>query len=197
MRQALLAIAGLAVGFAAAATQPAVAQSNWWADPMNGREMQYLDEEARPQASPIPRQRVEFSTEHAPGTIVISTTERRLYYVTSRGQAIEYGVGVGRPGFEWTGTKRVTAKREWPSWTPPAEMLLRRPDLPRYMSGGPDNPLGARALYLGSSLYRIHGSNEPETIGQAVSSGCIRMLNEDVVDLYDRVRVGTRVVVVR
>jgi lipoprotein-anchoring transpeptidase ErfK/SrfK len=195
MRQALLAMAGLAFGFAAAATQPAFAQSNWWTDPMNGREMQYLDEESRPQASPVPRQRVEFSTEHAPGTIVISTAERRLYYVTSRGQAIEYGVGVGRPGFEWTGTKRVTAKREWPSWTPPAEMLLRRPDLPRYMSGGPDNPLGARALYLGSSLYRIHGSNEPETIGQAVSSGCIRMTNEDVIDLYSRVKVGTKVVV--
>jgi lipoprotein-anchoring transpeptidase ErfK/SrfK len=162
---------------------------------MNGRQMQYLDEESRPQASPIQRQRVEFSTEHAPGTIVISTAERRLYYVTSRGEAIEYGVGVGRPGFEWTGTKRVTAKREWPSWTPPAEMLLRRPDLPRYMSGGPDNPLGAARSYLGSSLYRIHGSNEPETIGQAVSSGCIRMTNEDVVDLYNRVKVGTKVVV--
>ena len=192
MRQALLAMAGLAVGFAAAA-QPASAQSGWWADPMNNRQMQYLDEDGRAQASPIPRQRVEFSTQYAPGTIVISTTERRLYFVTSPGEAIEYGVGVGRPGFEWTGTKRVSAKKEWPSWTPPAEMLRRRPDLPRYMSGGPDNPLGARAIYLGSSLYRIHGSNEPETIGQAVSSGCIRMTNEDVSDLYRRVKVGARV----
>jgi lipoprotein-anchoring transpeptidase ErfK/SrfK len=104
---------------------------------------------------------------------------------------------VGRPGFEWGGTQTVTMKREWPDWRPPAEMLRRRPDLPRYMSGGPDNPLGARALYLGSSIYRIHGSNEPETIGQAVSSGCIRMTNEDVVDLYNRVKVGARVVVQR
>jgi lipoprotein-anchoring transpeptidase ErfK/SrfK len=193
MRSTLLALAGLAAGIALA--QPAHAQSTWWSDPMNQREMQYLDEEARPQASPIPRQRVEFNGRYAPGTIVISTTERRLYYVTKPGEAIEYGVGVGRPGFEWTGTKTVTRKAEWPSWTPPAEMRLRRPDLPTYMSGGPDNPLGARALYLGSSLYRIHGSNEPDTIGQAVSSGCIRMTNEDVVDLYNRVKVGTKVVV--
>jgi lipoprotein-anchoring transpeptidase ErfK/SrfK len=106
-------------------------------------------------------------------------------------------VGVGRPGFEWAGTKTVTAKQEWPNWTPPAEMLKRRPDLPRHMAGGLENPLGARALYLGNSLYRIHGSNEPDSIGQAVSSGCIRMLNEDVVDLYKRVRVGTKVVVLR
>jgi lipoprotein-anchoring transpeptidase ErfK/SrfK len=195
MRQALLAMAGLAVGFAAAATQPAAAQSGWWNDPMNGREMQYLDEDARAQSTPIPRQRVEFSGQYAPGTIVISTSERRLYYVTRPGEAIEYGVGVGRPGFEWSGVKRVSAKKEWPSWTPPADMLRRRPDLPRYMSGGPDNPLGARAMYLGSSLYRIHGSNEPETIGQAVSSGCIRMTNEDVIDLYNRVKVGAKVVV--
>ena len=195
MRQALLAMAGIAVGFAAVTVQPAAAQSNWWADPMNNREMQYLDEDSRAQGSPVARQRVEFSTEYAPGTIVVSTSERRLYFVTARGEAIEYGVGVGRPGFEWNGVKKVSAKKEWPSWTPPAEMLQRRPDLPRYMSGGPDNPLGARALYLGSSLYRIHGSNEPETIGQAVSSGCIRMTNEDVIDLYNRVKVGAKVVV--
>ena len=113
----------------------------------------------------------------------------------NQGQAIRYGVGVGRDGFDWRGVRRVTAKREWPSWTPPAQMLVRRPDLPRFMPGGLDNPLGARALYLGSSLYRIHGSNEPETIGQAVSSGCFRMLNEDVVDLYNRVSVGATVIV--
>jgi len=112
-------------------------------------------------------------------------------------QAIQYGVGVGRQGFSWTGTKSVTMKREWPDWRPPAQMLRRRPDLPRYMSGGTDNPLGARAMYLGGSLYRIHGSNEPETIGAAVSSGCIRMTNRDVIDLYDRVKVGTKVVVIR
>ncbi len=111
--------------------------------------------------------------------------------------AIQYGVGVGRPGFTWGGNMSITRKAEWPDWTPPPQMLKRRPDLPRHMKGGPDNPLGARALYLGSSLYRIHGSNEPETIGQAVSSGCIRMTNNDVVDLYSRVRVGTRVVVIR
>jgi lipoprotein-anchoring transpeptidase ErfK/SrfK len=154
-------------------------------------------EDLRPQISPIPRQVVRFDGRYAPGTIVISTEERRLYYVTQRGEAIQYGVGVGRPGFEWSGTKSISSKRMWPDWRPPAEMLRRRPDLPRYMAGGPDNPLGARALYLGSSLYRIHGSNEPETIGQAVSSGCIRMTNEDVIDLYNRVRVGTKVVVLR
>ena len=153
--------------------------------------------EVRPQASPIPRQLVSFDTRYAPGTIVISTEERRLYYVTSRGEAIQYAVGVGRPGFEWSGTRAVTMKREWPDWRPPAEMLRRRPDLPRYMPGGVDNPLGARAMYLGGTLYRIHGSNEPETIGQAVSSGCIRMTNDDVVDLYSRVKVGTKVVVLR
>ena len=151
----------------------------------------------RPLASAIPREVVSFSSRYAPGTILISTSERRLYFVMSNGQAIRYGVGVGRPGFEWSGTKIVSQKREWPSWTPPAQMLKRRPDLPRHMKGGLDNPLGARAMYLGSSLYRIHGSNEPNTIGQAVSSGCIRMTNEDVEDLYERVRVGTRVVVIR
>jgi lipoprotein-anchoring transpeptidase ErfK/SrfK len=126
---------------------------------------------------------------------VISTRERRLYYVLGSGQAIRYGVGVGRPGFAWAGTRTVTMKREWPDWRPPAQMLRRRPDLPRYMPGGLNNPLGARAMYLGGSLYRIHGSNEPHTIGQAVSSGCIRMTNDDVVDLYNRVRVGARVLV--
>jgi lipoprotein-anchoring transpeptidase ErfK/SrfK len=158
---------------------------------------EYLDPRLRPQASPIARQLVDFDTRHAPGTIVISTEERRLYYVTRPGEAIQYAVGVGRPGFEWSGTKSVTMKREWPDWRPPAQMLQRRPDLPRYMAGGPDNPLGARAMYLGGTLYRIHGSNEPETIGQAVSSGCIRMTNEDVIDLYNRVKVGTKVVVLR
>jgi lipoprotein-anchoring transpeptidase ErfK/SrfK len=132
---------------------------------------------------------------YAPGTIVISTAERRLYLVQGNGQAISYGIGVGRDGFRWSGTHRITAKKEWPAWTPPSQMLRRRPDLPRHMPGGIENPLGARAMYLGSTLYRIHGSNEPETIGQAVSSGCFRMTNEDVVDLYNRVSVGTTVVV--
>ena len=152
---------------------------------------------SRPQQSAIPRQVVQFTQSYAPGTVVISTKERRLYFVMQDGKAVQYGVGVGRPGFEWGGVKSVTRKAEWPGWTPPPQMLKRRPDLPRYMKGGPENPLGARAMYLGSSLYRIHGSNEPDTIGQAVSSGCIRMTNEDVTDLYERVRVGSRVVVLR
>jgi lipoprotein-anchoring transpeptidase ErfK/SrfK len=146
-------------------------------------------------SSPIPRTTVSYPGQHRPGTIVINTPERRLYLITGNGQAIQYGIGVGRDGFRWGGVKRISAKKEWPGWTPPAQMRQRRPDLPRYMAGGIDNPLGARAMYLGSSLYRIHGSNEPETIGQAVSSGCFRMTNEDVVDLYNRVQVGTTVIV--
>jgi lipoprotein-anchoring transpeptidase ErfK/SrfK len=146
-------------------------------------------------ASPIPRQTVSFESQYAPGTILINTAERRLYLVLPNGQALRYGIGVGRDGFRWSGVHHISAKKEWPSWTPPAQMLARRPDLPRHMSGGIENPLGARAMYLGSTLYRIHGSNEPETIGQAVSSGCFRMTNEDVVDLYNRVSVGATVVV--
>jgi lipoprotein-anchoring transpeptidase ErfK/SrfK len=142
------------------------------------------------------RQLVAYAGRHGPGTIIIDTPSKFLYLVQPGGRAIRYGIGVGRPGFEWAGLKTVSMKKEWPDWRPPTEMLKRRPDLPRYMEGGPDNPLGARALYLGSSLYRVHGTNEPHTIGRAVSSGCIRMLNDDVVDLYDRVKVGTRVVVI-
>jgi lipoprotein-anchoring transpeptidase ErfK/SrfK len=145
----------------------------------------------------INREVVSFDGRYAPGTIVVNTQERRLYFVMPDGKAMKYGIGVGRPGFEWGGIKAVTAKTEWPNWTPPPQMLKRRPDLPRFMPGGPENPMGARALYLGSSLYRIHGSNEPDTIGEAVSSGCIRMVNDDVVDLYEKVRVGARVVVLR
>ena len=146
-------------------------------------------------SGPVSRQTVSFSGQYSPGTIYINTAERRLYLVLANGQALRYGIGVGRDGFRWSGVHRITAKREWPSWTPPSQMLARRPDLPRHMRGGIDNPLGARAMYLGSTLYRIHGSNEPETIGQAVSSGCFRMTNEDVTDLYSRVSVGTTVVV--
>jgi len=145
--------------------------------------------------SSIPRSTVTMQAAYSPGTILIDTRERRLYLMQSNGQALSYGIGVGRDGFRWSGVHRITAKREWPGWTPPAQMLRRRPDLPRHMPGGVDNPLGARAMYLGSTLYRIHGSNEPETIGQAVSSGCFRMTNEDVTDLYSRVSVGTVVVV--
>jgi lipoprotein-anchoring transpeptidase ErfK/SrfK len=146
-------------------------------------------------SSPIPRTTVMFPTEYAPGTIVVNTAERRLYLVEPNGQALRYGIGVGRDGFRWGGVHRISAKKEWPSWTPPRQMLARRPDLPRHMEGGIENPLGARAMYLGSTLYRIHGSNEPDTIGQAVSSGCFRMTNDDVTDLYSRVSVGTMVVV--
>jgi lipoprotein-anchoring transpeptidase ErfK/SrfK len=154
------------------------------------------DPSSNVQISPIPREVVAFSG-YSAGTIVVSTSERRLYYVLGNGTAIRYGIGVGRPGFTWAGTKTVARKAEWPDWTPPAQMLKRRPDLPRHMVGGEANPLGARAMYLGGTLYRIHGSNEPDTIGTAVSSGCIRMTNADVIDLYNRVRVGTRVVVLR
>jgi lipoprotein-anchoring transpeptidase ErfK/SrfK len=210
MRRTVFALAGLGIACALNAA-PALAfnayyantgsvyaayATPYYADPLQ-RGTSGAYEELRPQAAPAPRQLVEFDPRYEPGSIVISTEDRRLYYVTQRGQAISYGIGVGRPGFEWSGVKTVTMKREWPDWRPPAQMLKRRPDLPRYMAGGPDNPLGARAMYLGGSLYRIHGSNEPETIGQAVSSGCIRMTNEDVVDLYNRVRVGTKVVVLR
>ncbi len=153
--------------------------------------------ETRPLASAIPREVVAYNGTYGPGTIVISTEEKRLYYVLPDHQAIRYGVGVGRPGFEWSGTKKVVAKKEWPDWTPPPEMIKRRPDLPRRMAGGIENPLGARAMYLGGTMYRIHGSNEPDSIGQAVSSGCIRMTNDDVVDLYDRVTIGTVAVVQR
>jgi lipoprotein-anchoring transpeptidase ErfK/SrfK len=148
-------------------------------------------------SSTIARTTVTYPSRLPYGSIVINTTERRLYLILGNGLAIRYGVGVGRAGFTWSGVKHVSAKREWPAWTPPAQMRRRRPDLPGHMAGGVENPLGARAMYLGSSLYRIHGSNEPETIGQAVSSGCFRLTNEDIVDLYNRVRVGAKVVVLR
>jgi lipoprotein-anchoring transpeptidase ErfK/SrfK len=173
--------------------------------PARGRQVaglndQRVDEDARPIARAVDprfrRQEVAYSGPHRPGTIVIDTPNKFLYLVQPDGRALRYGIGVGRPGFEWAGAKTVTRKAQWPDWRPPAQMLKRRPDLPRFMEGGPDNPLGARALYLGSSLYRIHGTNEPHTIGQAVSSGCIRMTNDDVIDLYGRVGVGTRVIVI-
>ncbi|WP_200835007.1 L,D-transpeptidase [Phyllobacterium salinisoli] len=138
---------------------------------------------------------VHYATSEAPGTIVIETGRRALFLVQGDDRAIRYAVGVGREGFGWTGAEYISAKREWPDWRPPADMLARRPDLPAHMPGGPDNPLGARALYLGDTLYRIHGSNEPETVGRQASSGCFRMRNDDVVDLYRRVKIGAKVVV--
>jgi lipoprotein-anchoring transpeptidase ErfK/SrfK len=142
------------------------------------------------------KQEVSYDGKEPPGTIIINTPERLLYLVEGGGRALRYGIGVGRPGFTWAGVHNITSKREWPDWTPPDDMLKRRPDLPRHMEGGPENPLGARAMYIGSTLYRIHGSNEPWTIGTQVSSGCIRMRNEDVMDLYERVKVGAKVLVI-
>jgi lipoprotein-anchoring transpeptidase ErfK/SrfK len=141
------------------------------------------------------RANVAFETREAPGTVIIDTGNTALYYVLGQGRAIRYGVGVGREGFTWSGTQTITRKAEWPDWHPPAEMIARQPYLPRFMAGGPGNPLGARAMYLGSSVYRIHGTNDPSTIGKFVSSGCIRLTNEDVADLFSRVDVGTKVVV--
>ncbi len=141
------------------------------------------------------RQIVAYRTNERPGTVIVNTAEKFLYLVLPGNRALRYGVGVAREGFEWTGTNRVSAKREWPGWTPPAEMRLREPELPAFMPGGPDNPLGARALYLGSTLYRIHGTSQAWTIGQNVSSGCIRLTNQDVKDLYNRVRLGAKVIV--
>ncbi|MBV1703733.1 MAG: L,D-transpeptidase [Hyphomicrobiales bacterium] len=148
-----------------------------------------------PAVSVIPPQEVTYSGPYSPGTIYVSTTERRLYYVLPGHKAIKYAVGVGRPGFTWAGSHTIVNKRIWPDWTPPAQMLLRQKGLPKHMAGGPDNPLGARALYIGGTLYRIHGTSQPETIGQAMSSGCIRMMNQDVKDLYARVKVGSPVIV--
>ncbi|WP_310621149.1 L,D-transpeptidase [Flexibacterium corallicola] len=150
-------------------------------------------------ARKIPRQylpaTVKYAGPHSAGTILIDTPNKYLYLIEAGGKARRYGVGVGRPGFEWAGTHRVTSKKEWPDWRPPAAMRKRQPNLPAFFPGGPKNPLGARALYLGSTLYRIHGSNEPWTIGKAVSSGCIRMRNEDVIELYKMVGLGTTVIV--
>ena len=157
-----------------------------------------IEEDAGP-AVPTPerfkRQTVSYNTSEAPGTVIIDTPNTYLYYVLGNGRAIRYGIGVGRDGFTWAGTQSVSRKQEWPDWNPPAEMIARQPYLPRYMAGGPGNPMGARALYLGNTIYRIHGTNAPHTIGQRVSSGCIRLTNEDVADLYSRVNLGTRVVV--
>jgi lipoprotein-anchoring transpeptidase ErfK/SrfK len=158
-----------------------------------------LTDEGDGSASVVPerlrRAIVAFDTREAPGTVIIDTGNTALYYVLGQGRAVRYGVGVGREGFTWSGTQTISRKAEWPDWHPPAEMIARQPYLPRFMAGGPGNPLGARAMYLGSSEYRIHGTNDPSTIGKFVSSGCIRLTNEDVADLFSRVDVGTKVVV--
>jgi len=188
----VIAFAALAWGLSLATSASA-----YDIDPLTHVPLASIAADSRVAYTPIPREEVSYTGPYAPGMIVISTEERRLYYILPDKRAIRYGIGVGRPGFSWGGINAISMKKEWPEWTPPAQMLKRRPDLPRHMAGGVDNPLGARAMYLGSTLFRIHGSNEPETIGQAVSSGCIRMTNDDVIDLYERVKVGTRVVVLR
>jgi lipoprotein-anchoring transpeptidase ErfK/SrfK len=181
--------------------QPAYQQPSYPQQPSYQGSLLPQQEEAgdprqRPFDPKYEKQLVDYHGKERSGTIIVDTPNKFLFLVQGDGKALRYGIGVGKPGFTWSGIKTVSAKKEWPDWTPPAEMLARRPDLPRHMEGGPQNPLGARAMYLGSSLYRIHGSNEPWTIGTNVSSGCIRMRNEDVIDLYGRVNVGARVVVI-
>jgi lipoprotein-anchoring transpeptidase ErfK/SrfK len=144
---------------------------------------------------PLERQVVFFRTTEPPGSIVVHTNERYLYLVQENNRAMRYGIGVGRDGFQWAGQHKISRKQEWPDWRPPPEMIERQPYLPRFMAGGPGNPMGARALYIGQTIYRIHGTNQPQTIGHAVSSGCFRLVNGDIIDLYDRVPVGTRIVV--
>jgi lipoprotein-anchoring transpeptidase ErfK/SrfK len=146
-------------------------------------------------ADQFQRQAVFYRSQHPVGTIIIDTADRHLYLIESETRALRYGIGVGRDGFTWSGMLQISRKAEWPDWHPPPEMIERQPYLPRFMAGGPGNPLGARAMYLGNTVYRIHGTNAPETIGHAVSSGCFRLVNEDVMDLYDRVPIGTRVIV--
>ncbi len=203
MRKIMLTVIAASAVLAGAATAQAKPQQYWdqtvqkWItfDPEIGAASGYRS------YTPIPRRVVDYDGPYGPNTIVIHTNERRLYYVFERGKAWKYGVGVGREGFTWSGTDRISRKAEWPGWTPPQQMIARERKnghiLPAYMPGGINNPLGARALYIGARLYRIHGSNQPWTIGHAVSSGCIRMTNEDVTDLYEKVDVGTKVVVLR
>jgi lipoprotein-anchoring transpeptidase ErfK/SrfK len=204
-RRAAVALGALAVGvvaFSAAATAaplqlfpffmtpPVQAAPQLQAPPQVDEDGVAVELPAR-----LKRQVVSYSTREAPGTVIIDTPNTYLYLVMGNGQAMRYGIGVGRDGFTWSGTQSITKKAEWPDWTPPPEMIARQPYLPRQMAGGPGNPLGARAMYLGGTIYRIHGTNAPGTIGTRVSSGCIRLTNEDVADLYSRVNVGTKVIV--
>ena len=196
LRRLFLAIALILTSSAVVPFGNGGAEARQVFDP-SSRTWREIGRTSRAGKSKIKRKMVRYQTKEKPGTIIINTSERRLYHVQGNGKAMRYGVGVGRPGFQWSGTYRVSRKAEWPGWTPPAAMRKRQPGLPAYMPGGINNPLGARALYIGSTIYRIHGSNEPWTIGQAVSSGCIRLTNDDVKYLYERVKVGTKVVVVR
>jgi lipoprotein-anchoring transpeptidase ErfK/SrfK len=208
-RLAVSALAVTILSSAAASAQP-LAMNDPGFFPFPGSVFQQVMREPAPQAMPeqrlteqpagvvderFRRQVVAFNTSEAPGTVIIDTPNTYLYYVLGGGRAIRYGIGVGREGFTWAGTQTVTRKQEWPDWNPPAEMIARQPYLPRFMAGGPGNPLGARAMYLGNTVYRIHGTNAPDTIGTRVSSGCIRLTNENVEDLFNRVSVGAKVVV--
>jgi lipoprotein-anchoring transpeptidase ErfK/SrfK len=190
----LVALAACALATAGARAQSyAPAAPNGYPDSVFAPVLR--DDPANAQPPQLRRQVVNYATREAPGTIVIDTPNTYLYLVLGSGKALRYGIGVGRQGFTWSGVETIRRMAEWPDWYPPAEMIARQPYLPRFMAGGPGNPLGARALYLGNSEYRIHGTNDPTTIGHRVSSGCIRLTNEDVIDLYGRVREGTRVVV--
>ncbi|MBX9842413.1 MAG: L,D-transpeptidase [Xanthobacteraceae bacterium] len=211
LRRAIPALAALFLSIAAAQAQPLFLNDpNPFAFPIFRDAMRdpvarepvpqtVPDIDADAPAAAVPerfqRQTVAYNTTEAPGTVIIDTPNTYLYYVLGNGRAIRYGIGVGREGFTWAGVQSVARKQEWPDWHPPAEMIARQPYLPRFMAGGPGNPLGARAMYLGNSLYRIHGTNAPSTIGQRVSSGCIRLTNENVIDLFNRVQVGAKVVV--
>lgn len=197
-----LAAAALSAGFASPALSQTLGyagqpQGSFWSDDRSLPSPQATPDDESNSVLPerFRRRVVSFDTKESAGTIVIDTGNTTLYYVLGGGRAIRYGVGVGREGFTWSGVQNVTRKAAWPDWHPPAEMIARQPYLPRFVAGGPGNPLGAAAMYLGSSAYRIHGTNDPSTIGKFVSSGCIRLTNEDVQDLYSRVSVGTKVVV--
>jgi lipoprotein-anchoring transpeptidase ErfK/SrfK len=163
--------------------------------PDRGDEPGMIPDDSVELAPEYQKQMVYYRSTEAPGTIIISTAERHLYLIQGNGRALRYGIGVGRDGFQWQGMVSITKKAEWPDWTPPPEMIVRQPYLPRFMAGGPGNPLGARAMYLGATVYRIHGTNQPDTIGTAISSGCFRLVNADVADLYGRVPVGTKVII--
>jgi lipoprotein-anchoring transpeptidase ErfK/SrfK len=195
----LLPLAVLAICLAATPGRAQFGKPFWLRDPAPTIEDAAPGQEPAPEAKVVPeiyrRQPVFYRSDEAPGTIIIDTSERFLYLIQPNNVALRYGIGVGRDGFQWNGLLKITRKAEWPDWTPPAEMIERQPYLPRFMAGGPGNPMGARALYLGNTVYRIHGTNAPDTIGHAVSSGCFRLVNEQITDLYERVPVGTKVIV--
>ena len=192
---ALSAVFVITVTATFAGLQPAAARSAPETMDVGDEPGRISSEEATITDGPFARQVVFFRSTEAPGTLVVHTSERFIYVVMGNSRALRYGLGVGREGFQWSGLVKISRKAEWPDWTPPPEMIARQPYLPRFMAGGPGNPMGARALYLGSTIYRIHGTNQPETIGHAVSSGCFRLANGDVIDLFDRVPVGTKVII--